>query len=114
MGSAPRDDTETMPRRPDFPDAEIHGGGSLVTGLLALMSPFVTAPVFEQSPIYVFVVGALLCTASIWLAALAVRSPGGSHGRGMAAAGIVLAILGFAFCLFAWAIGSILIHDNIL
>lgn len=77
MGSAPRDDTETMPRRPDFPDA-------------------------------------LLCTASIWLAALAVRSPGGSHGRGMAAAGIVLAILGFAFCLFAWAIGSILIHDNIL
>jgi hypothetical protein len=43
-----------------------------------------------------------------------VRSPGGSRGRGTAAAGIVLAILGFAFCLFGWAIGSMLVHDNLL
>jgi hypothetical protein len=114
MGSAPRDDAGTRPFRSDFPNAEIHGGGSLVIGLLALLSPFVTAPIFEHSPVYVFVVGVLLCTASIWLAALAMRAPGGSRGRGMAAAGIVLAILGFAFCLFGWAIGSMLIHDSIL
>jgi hypothetical protein len=114
MGSAPRDDTATRSFRSDFPNAPIQGDGSLVTGLLALLSPFVTARIFEHSPLYVFVVGVLLFTASIWLAALAVRAPGGSRGRGTAAAGIVLATLGFAFCLFGWAIGSILVHDSIL
>jgi hypothetical protein len=29
-------------------------------------------------------------------------------------AGIVLAILGFGFCLFVWAIASIMINDSIL
>ena len=113
MGSAPRD-IVTRPARPDFPDAPIHGDGSLVIGLLALLSPFVTARIFEYSPLYVFVVGVILCIASFWLAALAVRAPGGSRGRGTAAAGIVLAILGFGFCLFAWTAISIVLNDTTL
>jgi hypothetical protein len=113
MGSAPRD-IVTMPPRPDFPNAPIHGDGSLVIGLLALLSPFVTARIFEYSPLYVCVVGVILCIASFWLAALAVRAPGGSRGRGTAAAGIVLAILGFGFCLFVWAIGSLVLNDTTL
>jgi len=113
MGSAPRD-LVTRPPRPDFPNAPIHGDGSLVIGVLALMSPFVTGRIFEDSPIYVFVIGVVLCIASFWLAALAVRAPGGSRGRGTAAAGIVLAILGFGFCLFVWAIGSLVLNDTTL
>jgi hypothetical protein len=113
MGSVPRD-IVTRPPRHDFPNAPIHGDGSLVVGLLALMSPFVTGRIFEDSPVYVFVVGVMLCIASFWLAALAVRAPGGSRGRGTAAAGIVLAILGLGFSLSIWAIISMLIHDSIL
>lgn len=112
MASTPRDATQAP--RPDFPDAPIHGDGSLVTGLLALLSPFVTARIFEYSPVYVFVVGLLLCVASVWLAALAVRAPGGSRGRGTAAAGIVLSILGFVFSLFIWAVASMVLNDTAL
>lgn len=112
MASTPRDTSQAP--RPDFPDAPIHGDGSLVTGLLALLSPFVTARIFEYSPVYVFVVGLMLCVASFWLAALAVRAPGGSRGRGTAAAGIVLSILGFVFCLFIWAVASMVINDTAL
>jgi hypothetical protein len=113
MASAPRD-TVKEPPRSDFPDAPIHGDGSLIAGLLALVSPFVTARFFDNSPLWVFVVGVLLAISSIWLAALAVRAPGGSRGRGTAAAGIVLAILGLVFCFFVWGIVSTLINDSIL
>ena len=113
MRSAPRD-IATRPPRPDFPNTPIHGDGSLIIGLLALLSPFVTARIFEDSPLYVFVVGVLLCIGSFWLATLAVRAPGGSRGRGTAAAGIVLAILGFGFCLFAWTAISIVLNDTTL
>ena len=113
MGSAPRD-IVTKPPRSDFPNAPIHGDGSLIIGLLALLSPFVTARIFEDSPLYVFVVGVILCIASFWLAALACRAPGGSRGRGTAAAGIVLAILGFAFCFVAWTAISMVLNDTTL
>jgi hypothetical protein len=114
MGTAARSEAVKQLSRPDFPNAPIHGDWSLVIGLLALLSPFVTARIFEYSPLYVFVVGVILCVASFWLAALAVRAPGGSRGRGTAAAGIVLAILGFGFCLFVWAIGSLVLNDTTL
>ena len=114
MGSASRSEAVTQPSRSDLPNAPIHGDGSLVIGLLALLSPFVTARIFEYSPLYVFVVGVILCIASFWLAALAVRAPAGSRGRGTAAAGIVLAILALAFSFFVWAIISTILNDTIL
>jgi hypothetical protein len=114
METTRRDTTTGRPPRPNFPNAQMHGDGSLVFGLLALMSPFVTARIFEHAPLWVFVVGVILCIASVWLAALAVRAPGGSRGRGTAAAGIVLAILGFALCLFAWVIASTMLNDSLL
>ena len=43
MGSAPGSEAVTQPSRSDFLNAPIHGDGSLVIGLLALVSPFVTA-----------------------------------------------------------------------
>jgi len=113
MASGPRHTVKER-ARPDFPDAEIHGAGSLLTGLLSLVSPFVTARLFVNSPLWVFVVGVILSIASLWLAALAFRAPGGSRGRGTGAAGIVLAILGFVFCLLVWAVASIVINDSIL
>ena len=113
MASAHRDTMEVPPRS-DFPDAPIHGDGSFVTGLLSLVSPFVTGRIFGYSPLYVFVVGVVLSGASVWLAALAMRAPGGSRGRGTAAAGIVLAILGFVFCFLVWAIASTVLNDTIL
>jgi hypothetical protein len=113
MASTPRD-TMKQPPRLGSVNAAIHGDVSLMTGLLALLSPFVTARIFEYSPLYVFVVGVILCVASVWLAALAVRAPGGARGRGTAAAGIVLSILGFVFCLFVWAVASTVINDTTL
>jgi hypothetical protein len=111
MGSTPRREAVTKPPRPDFHTARIHGAGSLVIGLLTLMSPFVTAQIFEYSPLWIFIVGVILGIASFWLAALTVRAPGGSPGRGMAAGGIILAILGIAFSLFVWAVGSMVLND---
>ena len=59
-------------------------------------------------------VGVIVSIVSFRLAGLAVRAPGGSPGRGMAAWGIVLSILGLAFCLFVWGMSSILPNDTIL
>ena len=109
-----RDNAAKPPAGSSFADAPIHGDGSLVAGLLTLLSPFVTARLFMNSPLWVFVVGVMLFIVSIWLAALAVRAPGGSRGRGTAAAGIVLAIVGIVFCLFVWAIGSTVMNDTAL
>ena len=52
---------------------------------------------FKKWPRGVFVVGLVLGIASFWLAALAVSAPGGSRGRGTAASGIALSIIGLGF-----------------
>jgi hypothetical protein len=52
-----------------------------VTGLLTLLPPFVTAPIFMNAPLWIYVVGVILSIASFWLAALAVRAPGALSDR---------------------------------
>jgi hypothetical protein len=101
------------PPRPDVTDAVRVGYLSLVTGVLALVSTLVTAQLFESSPVWIFVVGAILGKVSLWFFARAVKAPGGSHGRGIAAAGMILAIIGILFSGFGAAIQSALNADTL-
>lgn len=100
------------PSPSDLHDARISGDLSLVIGALALVSAFFTARLLESSPVWIFVVGLVLGTVCFWLAARAMKAPGGSRGRGTAAAGIVLSIIGIAFSAFGAAITSILNSDT--
>jgi hypothetical protein len=109
-----RNEGMPAPDQRDFSDAPLHGGLSLAAGLTSLLSPFLTGPIFSEAPLWMFVVGVAFCVTSWWLAALAVRAPAGSRGRGTAAAGIVLSILGFLFCGFLWIVGSIVLNDTTL
>lgn len=113
MGSTPRDGGAVLPPRPDFPNAAAFGDASAAAGLITLFSPFVTARLFESSPLWIFVIGVILGVVSLWLAARALKAPKGSRGRGTAVAGIVVAILGMLFCTFIAIVASILNHDTL-
>jgi hypothetical protein len=114
MGSEPRHDTVKPLPTPPVPDVGAVGDLSLFLGLLSILSIFVTAMPFESMPFMIFVVGLTLAVASFWLAARAMRAPGGSRGRGTAGFGIAFAIVGIAFSLFGWAMTSIMANDSIL
>ena len=113
MGSRPRD-RAVLPPRPDLRHAMAFGDGSAAAGLLTLLSPFVTARLFESSPVWIFVIGVILGVVSLWLASRALKAPKGSRGRGTAVAGIVVAILGMLFCTFGAIVQSILNSDSAL
>ena len=112
MGSAPRDDT--VKSQPEVPDVALVGDLSLTTGVLSILSTFVSARLFESWPLGIFLVGLVLGVASIWLAARAMHGPGGARGRGTAGFGIALAIIGIAFAAFGGIITSILNNDSAL
>jgi hypothetical protein len=58
-----------LPPDPGIPDVALVGDLSLTIGVLSILSTFVTARLFESSPLGIFVVGLVLGVASIWLAA---------------------------------------------
>jgi hypothetical protein len=113
MGSRPRD-RAVLPPRPNLPKAMAFGDASAAAGLLTLFSTFVTARLFESSPLWIFVVGMILGVVSLWLASRAFEAPKGSRGRGTAVAGIVVAIIGMLFCTFGAVMTSILNSDSTL
>jgi hypothetical protein len=114
MDSEPGDDTVKPSPDPEVPDVALVGDLSLTLGALWILSTFVTARLFESSPLGIFVVGLVIGIASIWLAARAMHGPGGARGRGTVGFGIALAIIGIAFSAFGAVITSILNKDSAL
>jgi hypothetical protein len=60
------------------------------------------------------VTGLIFAIASVWLAAIAMRAPGGARGRGTAGFGIAFAIIGIAWSGVAAAIISMINNDTTL
>ena len=104
----------SLPPRPEVPETSIVGDGALIAGGITVLSPVVTGRLFESSPVWIFVVGVILGSVSLWLGVRAVKVPKGSRGRGTGTAGIVLAIIGILFCTFGAIVQSILNSDTAL
>ena len=101
------------PSRPDLRDLTLPGTAALVLSVLALLSPVVTGRVFEDSPLWIFLVGLVLGSASIAFAIRTLWAPKKTPGRGMAGIALAVSIVGILFCLFGAAIQSTLNADTL-
>ena len=102
-----------MPIRPDLPDRTASGTLALLLAALSLTSPAVTGHLFERSPVWIFVVGLVLGSASITSAVRALWAPKKTPGRGIAGVALAIAFLGILFCVFGAAIQATLNVDTL-
>jgi len=87
---------------------------ALSFALASILSPFVTASIFEHSPGWIFPVGAALAGVAIWLGIRAAMAERGTPGRGLGITGIVLGVFGIGWTAFIAIVGMIVESDTTL